>query len=212
VPFACWFKRSAFKPRTTLLPRHPQQKKTNVSGGLRIESECRYAKRVLRSKPRLGSTHWPGWPSPQIFNRAVRAFPWRQGRLPTDCALARHAIAVIANEADPTPPDLWPYYPGQRRSEARGRLLLRGALTIGLSALQHSLKESTPHNGHNAGVTVGRTRLIEVEIRRFANVLPSKPRLSDTSGPDGLSHRPGFFYASGQLPHMIAIEKWLNLT
>ena len=75
-----------------------------------------------------------------------------------------------------------------------------------------AFKESTPHNGHNVGVTVSRTRLIELEIRRFANVLPSKPRLSDTSGPDGISHRPGFFYASGQLPHMIAIEKWLNLT
>lgn len=75
-----------------------------------------------------------------------------------------------------------------------------------------SHKESTPHNGHNAGVTVERTRLIELEVRRFANVLPSKPRLSDTSGPDGLSHRPGFFYGIGQLPHMIAIEKGLNLT
>jgi len=43
------------------------------------------------------------------------------------------------------PPDLWPYYPGQRRSEARGRLLLRGALTIGLSALQHRPLKSPRH-------------------------------------------------------------------
>jgi len=76
---------------------------------------------------------------PLKSSTAVRAFLWRQRQLPTDCAIARHVIAVIANEADPTPPDLWPY-PGQRRSEARGRLLLRGALTIGLSALQHSLQ------------------------------------------------------------------------
>jgi hypothetical protein len=81
---------------------------------------------------------------PLKSSTAVRAFLWRQRQLPTDCAIARHVIAVIANEADPTPPDLWPY-PGQRRSEARGRLLLRGALTIGLSALQHRPSKSRRH-------------------------------------------------------------------
>ena len=69
---------------------------------------------------------------------------------------------------------------------------------MGLSALQQAIKEFTQHSGHNAGVTVERTRLIELGVRRFANVLPSKPRLSDTSGPDGLSHRPGFFYGIGK--------------
>ena len=38
-------------------------------------------------------------------------------------ALAHHDFAVIANEVQHTRTDHWPY-PGQRRSEARGRLPL----------------------------------------------------------------------------------------
>jgi len=38
----------------------------------------------------------------------------------------------------------------------------------------------------------GGIRRFESDNHRFAYVLPSMPRLSSTSGPDGFSHHPGF--------------------
>ena len=47
---------------------------------------------------------------------------WHDGHFPK-AVLAHHDFAAIANEAGLTPTDHWPY-PGQRRSEVRGRLPL----------------------------------------------------------------------------------------